>query len=174
MKNEEIVGTITLRRFQKEEYPQVALLCNDQTIFDNVRDAFPFPYTEQNAMDFIEFVGKEEPQMTFAVEYAGTLVGCVGLIPQSDVHRLGAELGYWTGKAYRGQGITTEAVKLLCQYAFGELKLIRLFSHVFSFNTASCRVLEKAGFQLEAICRKAIVKNGKISDEHRYVLIRED
>jgi RimJ/RimL family protein N-acetyltransferase len=42
----------------------------------------------------------------------------------------------------------------------------------FSYNTASCRVLEKAGFQYEGLLRKNAFKNGKIVDMKMYALIR--
>lgn len=62
-------------------------------------------------------------------------------------------------------------MNLICEYGFRELDVIKIFSGVFSFNTASQRVLEKCGFTLEAVLKAAVIKNGKICDEYRYARI---
>jgi RimJ/RimL family protein N-acetyltransferase len=59
-------------------------------------------------------------------------------------------------------------VNLICDYGFRELGVIKIYSGVFSFNTASQRVLEKCGFEREAVLKNAVIKNGKIWDEIRY------
>lgn len=41
-------------------------------------------------------------------------------------------------------------------------------------NTASCRVLEKAGFKLEGVLRQNAVKNGMARDMRLYSLVRGD
>ena len=87
---------------------------------------------------------------------------------QVDVYRKSAEIGYWIGEPYWGKGIATEAAKLITAYGFEQLELLKIFSAVFDFNKASQRVLEKAGYKLEAIIEKAICKNHKLCDEYRY------
>jgi ribosomal-protein-alanine N-acetyltransferase len=52
--------------------------------------------------------------------------------------------------------------------------LTRIYAHVFEFNVASMRVLEKAGFLCEGRLRKAVIKNGQVLDELMYARIRED
>ena len=66
----------------------------------------------------------------------------------------------------------TEAVKLITEYAFANLDLIRLQAGVLGKNPASMRVLEKAGYQKEGISRNAIVKNGEVLDEHIYAILK--
>ena len=67
----------------------------------------------------------------------------------------------------------TEAVKQICEYVFGKSDIIRIYAEPFAYNVASCRVLEKAGFQCEGVLRKNAVKNGKIVDMKMYSLIKE-
>lgn len=107
------------------------------------------------------------------VEYEGALAGVVGLVPQTDVYRISAEIGYWLGESFWGKGIMTEAVKRMVDYGFNHLNLVRIFTGVFDFNKGSQRVLEKAGFQLECIFRKALIKNGVVCDEYRFAVINE-
>lgn len=146
-------------------------LANNKKIWDNVRDAFGHPYSEKNAEEFIERQAQSETEKVFAIDYNGELCGLAGLILQKDIYRKSAEIGYWVGEPFWGLGIATKAVKLITQYAFGELHLIRIFAGAFEYNVGSMRVLEKNGFQKEGIAKKAIFKNGKSWDEHRYALL---
>jgi RimJ/RimL family protein N-acetyltransferase len=94
-------------------------------------------------------------------------------VPQTDIYRLGAEIGYWIGEPYWGQGIATKAVELVTEYGFNRLGLERIYSGVFDFNKASQKVLEKSGFTLEGIFKKSVIKNGRIINEYRYAKIKE-
>ncbi len=165
-------GQIRLRGFSNLDRTRLATLCNSKKIWDNVRDLMPYPYSEQDAIEFITRCQKENPPGTFAIEYEGALAGCVGLVLQSDVYKLTAEIGYWIGEPYWGQGIATKAVELMTDYGFSQLGLVRIYSGVFDFNKASQRVLEKSGFKLEGIFEKSFIKNGKIGDEYRYAKLK--
>lgn len=164
---------IRLRRLTLTDKKVIAKLCNNKKIWNNLTDRIPFPYLEKDAEEFIHITLKEVPQHTFGIIYKGDLVGVIGLIRQKDVYRLSAELGYWIGEPYWGLGIATQAVRLIKDYAFERLGLIRLFSAVFDFNKASQRVLEKAGFKLDCILEKAVIKNEVICDEYRYSIIKK-
>lgn len=149
------------------------MLCNNKKLWDNLRDIMPYPYHKKDAEIFVNQVcAKENPQQTFAIQYKDNLVGCIGLVKQTDVYRLNGEIGYWIGEHYWNKGIATEAIKLACYYGFEYLDLIRVYASVFDFNIASKKALEKAGFTLEAVFEKAVIKNGKIYDEHRYALLK--
>jgi RimJ/RimL family protein N-acetyltransferase len=99
-------------------------------------------------------------------------MGVIGLEPREDVYRKTALLGYWISEELWGKGIMTEAVKLITDYAFTHLDLIRIQAGVLSKNPASMRVLEKAGYQKEGISRNAIIKNGEVLDEHVYAILK--
>lgn len=164
---------LTLREFRDTDAGQLAALCNNKKIWDNVRDYLPFPYSESNANEFIRCCQGENPRTTFAIAYNGQFAGTIGLVPQLDVYRLTAEIGYWLGEPFWGKGITTRAVKLMVDYGFNTLKLVRIFTGVFGFNKASQRVLEKAGFTLECIAEKAVFKNNTIVSEYRYAILND-
>jgi RimJ/RimL family protein N-acetyltransferase len=68
--------------------------------------------------------------------------------------------------------LATEALGLLTDYAFEKFGLARLHAGVFDWNPASARVLEKAGYSLEARMRRAIIKEGQILDRLNYVMVR--
>jgi len=151
----------------------MAEIANNEKVAANLRDAFPSPYTLEDARKFISMCLRQVPYQIFAIEYEGEYVGNIGLHRQDDVYRRTAELGYFIGEPYWHKGITPRAVNLICEYGFRELDIIKIFSGVFSFNTASQRVLEKCGFTLEAVLKSAVIKNGKICDEYRYARFKD-
>jgi [ribosomal protein S5]-alanine N-acetyltransferase len=164
-------GDVMLRSFCKRDRTILAKLVNNRKIWDNLRDIIPFPYTEEDASAFIRSCKNENLQQTFAIVYQDEFAGCIGLVIQKDIYRLSAEIGYWIGEPYWGNGIALKAVNLITEYGFNELKLVRIYSGVFDFNKASQRVMEKAGYKLEAIFERSVIKNGIICDEYRYAKI---
>ena len=80
-------------------------------------------------------------------------------------HEHQATIGYCLSKKFRGKGITTKAVKLVTDYAFKKYKLKRIEGWCRTFNKASARVLEKAGYKLEGILRKNKFKDGEYLDD---------
>jgi RimJ/RimL family protein N-acetyltransferase len=159
---------IKLQRLEMSDVPRLALIANNMNISDNLRDIFPHPYSEKDAESFIRKTLEENPERTFGIHFNNALCCVTGLVPQEDVYRISAELGYWVGEEFWGRGIATEAVRLITAYGFQELELMRIYSGVFEMNPASMRVLEKNGFQKDCIFKKSIIKNNVIMDEHRY------
>ena len=68
----------------------------------------------------------------------------------------------------------TSVVRAVTGYGFETFGLIRIYAQVFAWNPASCRVLEKAGYQLEGRLRRAVVKDGHVLDQLMYAAVRED
>jgi ribosomal-protein-alanine N-acetyltransferase len=166
-------GHIKLRPLRYGDKEALAKLANNKKIWKNLRDMFPHPYSIEDAEKFIDSIKLQEPQVTFAIVYKHQFAGVIGMTLQPDVYRKTAEIGYWIGEPFWNKEITTIALSLATSYSFEELKLIRLYAGVFSFNDASKRVLEKCGYKLEGISRNAVFKNNKIVDEHRYAKLNE-
>jgi len=159
---------LELRPLLPEDSRSLAKIANNKNISDKLRDLFPYPYTEEDAKKFINTSLQKQPSCTFAIDFRQELCGVIGLVPQQDVYRISAELGYWIGEEYWGQGIATEAVRLISEYGFQKLGLLRVYSGVYESNKASMRVLEKNGFLKDCVFKKAIIKNDIIMNEHRY------
>jgi RimJ/RimL family protein N-acetyltransferase len=100
-------------------------------------------------------------------------VGGIGLHPREDVERFSAEIGYWLGETFWGRGIATAAVQTLSQHVLRTTEIFRIYAHVYASNLASMRVLEKAGFEREAILRRSAVKNGVVIDRAVYTIMRD-
>lgn len=162
------LATCTLRPLVPGDAPSIARHADDRRVSRNLRDRFPFPYAEQDALDFIAFLELDEQQVQFGIEVDGAIVGGVGLGRQDDVERHAAELGYWLGAAYWGRGIMPEAVRAVTEHAHRDLGILRVFAKVYEGNVQSERVLEKAGFRREARLQAAIMKDGRILDAHLF------
>ncbi len=163
---------VRLRPLRYSDREQIAKLANNRKIWNNLRDMLPHPYTLEDADKFLDMVKKQEPLVSFAIEYKYAFAGVIGMVPGVDVYRKGSEIGYWLGEPFWGKGIATKAVKLATKYAFEELKFERLHAGVFETNDASKRVLEKCGYTLECITKKAIFKNNKLMAEYKYVIFK--
>ena len=166
---------VNLRDWTIEDAPDLTAAINNKKVLDNLRDGIPHPYTEKDAEAFINatLAAEKDSQYAFAVTYDGKVVGSIGVFRQGNIHRLTAELGYYIAEPYWGKGIMAEAVRQMCEYVFDHTDIIRIFAEPFAFNQASCRVLEKAGFQLEGILRQNAVKNGQLLDMKMYAILRD-
>jgi RimJ/RimL family protein N-acetyltransferase len=163
-----------LREWQLSDVASLAENANNIRVWNNVRDCFPHPYTEEDGKQFIGMVlGKPRPATDMAIVIDGKAVGGIGIVLKTDVERIGAEIGYWLGENCWNRGIMTEAVKetVSCVFLhFPELK--KIYAPVFSFNIASQRVLQKAAFEREGILKQAAIKNGKVTDLHYYSILK--
>ena len=166
---------VRLRVWTLADAPALAKLINNKKVQDNLRDGLPFPYGEEDAKVFLSAMLASDPDqnMAFAIEADGELIGSISATRCANIHFRTAELGYYLGEPYWGRGFATEAVRQICDYIYRNTDIIRIFAEPFAYNTASCRVLEKAGFQLEGLLRSNAVKNGCILDMKMYARIRE-
>ena len=160
-----------VRSWRMGDADALARHANNEKIWLNLRDAFPHPYTPHDAREFIKSLRHRTPETTFAIAVNGEAAGSIGFVLRHDVERVSAEIGYWLSEAFWGRGIVTEALMAVTQYAITTHNLTRIYALPFASNTASCRVLEKAGYTLEARLRRSAIKNGVITDQFQYAFV---
>jgi RimJ/RimL family protein N-acetyltransferase len=165
------LGIARLRKLTLADAVSLARHANDRAIWKNLRDAFPSPYSVADAEQYL-LRTEASGALIRGLEVDGEAVGAIGVHPRTDVYRHGAELGYWLGRAFHGRGIVTRAVAAMVELAFEQPQLERLEAGVFGWNLASMRVLEKNGFALEAVMRRAVFKDGQTTDQHLYVRLK--
>ncbi|RBL90401.1 GNAT family N-acetyltransferase [Chitinophaga flava] len=168
------MNEIKLRKLTATDNTELARMANNKLIWNNLRDRFPHPYSLEDADFFINLVKDEEPCYNFAIEYNGKLAGVITLMPQEDVYRRNAEIGYWIGQEFWGKQIMTQAIALITDYGFKSLQLKRIFTGIFEYNPASMRALEKNGYEKEGIAQQSIYKNGQYWNEHKYAKLNPD
>ena len=161
-----------LRRFLYGDVISLAKHGDNYEIAKNLRDSFPQPYTVEHARAWVQHVKEHEAKTRFAIDYRGEAIGEIGFVVQLDVHRFGAEIGFWLSQEHWGKGVMYGALTYVCQYAFDEMELVRIYADVKAQNLGSCRVLEKCGFKLEGTFKKHIYKEGQFVDQLVYALVR--
>ena len=162
-----------IRSFRPEDAEALARYANNRQVWLNVRDAFPHPYRLADAVAWIRMAARQFPEVSFAIADPQEVIGTIGLGLQTDVNYRSAEIGYWLGEPFWGQGIATAALGAFTEYAFAHYDLIRLFAYVYEWNPASERVLAKAGYACEGRMRKSATKDGKTVDQLLYAKVRE-
>lgn len=165
-----------LEKWKLSDAADLTSIISNKKIQDNLRDGLPYPYTQQDGIDYISFLlsSNENDTFAFAITVEGKIVGSIAAFRQENVHRRTAELGYYLAEEYWGKGIMPEAVKQICDYIFSNSDILGIYAEPFAYNTASCRVLEKAGFQYEGTLRNNAIKNGKILDMKMYSRLKSD
>lgn len=167
------LATCTVRSWERRDRDAIVRHANNRNVSINLRDRFPYPYTINDARTWLDIVVGVKPETNFAIAVAGEAVGGIGFTLQPDVGHRSAEIGYWLGEEFWGRGITTDALRAVTDYAFAKFDLCRIFAHVFEWNGASARVLEKAGYTFEGRLRKSVTKNGQTIDQLMYAVIRD-
>jgi [ribosomal protein S5]-alanine N-acetyltransferase len=160
-----------VRSWRGDDLASLVTHADNRNVWLNLRDRFPHPYTKRDAREFLRAMEVQRPETAFAIAVDGKAVGGIGFVMLSDVERVSAEIGYWLGEPYWGRGIATEALVAVTRYAVDTFKLTRIFAVPFAWNEASCRVLEKAGYVLEARLRRSAIKDGRITDQMQYAFI---
>ncbi len=182
-----------LREARDDDVPSLARYANNRAVWINLRDGFPHPYALDDAKRFVAMIRDHQPPTILVIESEGCCdgtadsrglpqfragdreaIGAIGLTLHRDVERVSAELGYWIAEPFWGRGITTAAVRAMVTYAFETFPLTRVYALPYAANVPSARVLEKAGFRLEARMRRAVIKDGRVQDQLMYAITDEE
>jgi [ribosomal protein S5]-alanine N-acetyltransferase len=165
--------SFSLRPWNINDLNDLITAGNNTAIAANMTNKFPHPYTEEAGRKFLDFATTSTTSFIFAIEVDGKAVGSIGLHAQSDIHCKNMELGYWLAETHWGKGIVTGAIREIVGYGFANFDITRIFARPFGTNKASQKVLEKAGFKLEAKFEKSLFKNGEFLDEMVYGIRKE-
>lgn len=165
--------SFNLRTLEVTDKLSLAKYANNYKIWRNLKDGFPYPYSIQDAEEYILINKMDSPAKNLCIDYNGECIGIVGFTTQSDIYKKTVVFGYWLGEPFWGKGIMTIAVQKAIEYIFKNFDIERIHTGVMEHNTASMRVLEKAGFKFECKFEKSIFKDEKLWDEFRYSLLRE-
>ncbi len=155
---------LKLRAPAHGDAPAIVALAGDRRVAENTA-RIPHPYSAADAKAIIAASNQKGGETVFAIELDGALIGMCGLDPRPD----GAELGYWLGVRFWGQGLATEAARAVIDYGFATLGHEVLSSGARVSNPASRRVLEKCGFQWTGVqlCRIRAINSAAPIDRFR-------
>lgn len=167
---------LTLRPFAIADGPQVQALAGAREVAEMTL-LIPHPYPEGAAEEWIASHSADASRGTgyvFAVveTRSGALMGAIGLTC-SPVHNR-AEVGYWLGVPFWGNGYCTEATKAVLKFGFESLSLNRIYACHFGNNPASGKVMQKAGMRYEGLLRSHHYKWGNYVDSVCYGITAAD
>lgn len=98
-------------------------------------------------------------------------VGTIGFFDLDNENKNG-EIGFWVAKIYWNKGYMTEAIKIMTNYIFKELKYHRIFAHFHELNKAVSRIMGKAGYEKEGELKEALKsKEGKYYNDIIYGIV---
>lgn len=168
---------VTLRQMTRRDAEDFWQLANDRQVV-RFLISLPYPYT---LADGYAFIRRTHRQIRKGTDFAfgivahetGTVVGGVGF-HQYDKKNRRIEIGYWLGRPYWRKGYVSEAVRLACDWAFRELKVVRIQARVAAKNQASAKLLLKVGFTHEGTWRMAERLRSGWTDMHWFGLLRKE
>ena len=138
------------------------------------------PHTSvENSLEIIRTVFAAPETYAVVLKKTGEPIGCCGIMFANSLHSAEmksdeAEIGYWIGKPYWGQGLIPEAVKALLARSFGELGLNTVWCGYYDGNEKSRRVCEKCGFKYHHTDNDIISPLGEKRTEHFHNMTKED
>ena len=162
-----------LRPFTMDDAVVLNTLVNHQSIakYTTIRLPWSLEFS-QWWIGFINTAAQKRPitEIHFAItNHEEQFMGAIGII-NIDGHK--GEIGYWIADLYSSQGVMTEAVSEVVNYAFTKMPLYRIFAPVLTYNYGSKKVLEKNGFQLEGTSIKHFKKNNRFENAWIYAKVR--
>ena len=159
---------ILLREYAASDLDRLVQLANNENVSRYLVSTFPYPYTRADAEWWIGTGSKQNGAITRVIEYQGLLAGSVGITPQSGWRDHLGEIGYWVAEDFWGQGVATAALRQMTEYAFDSRGFRKLYAPVLAPNIASMKVLEKCGYEREAILKNDVQKGGSYFDIHQF------
>lgn len=142
----------------------------------------PYPYTMKDAKIWFKKSQKrikERPRtnynFTIKLKSENKIIGAISA-KSIDKYNGTAVLGYWLGEKYWKQGIMSEAMSKMLDFAFNKIKIRRLEANIFTENKASYKLLEKFGFRREGLRKEAsrAKATGKLMDDYIYAMLRKE
>jgi [ribosomal protein S5]-alanine N-acetyltransferase len=169
-----LAGTrCVLRELRAADAPSLQRHADDEAVWRNLFEGFPRPYTLADAQAWCGGGWRERVPFAWGIAVADEVVGCISVRPDAGWLRCNAEVGYWIGRAFWRQGITSGALRLVTDWAWRSLpEVTRLYAPIFAWNEGSQAVARAAGYALEARMPQSAIKAGRVIDRVQYALYR--
>lgn len=167
MKSSYIQGdTIYLRRLAEEDVTEDYVnWMNDPDINQYLESRF-YVHTIDSVKSYVRsLINNENYQFGIFLKDTDEHIGNIKIGNINSYHRFG-DIGFIIGnKKYWGRGIATEAVRLVTDFAFKELKLHKLWGGLYAPNIGSLRTFQKNGYEQEGIKKSHYLFNGVFVDD---------
>ncbi|MCY3946139.1 MAG: GNAT family N-acetyltransferase [Anaerolineaceae bacterium] len=166
---------LILRPLQADDAPAITRYAGDRRIAAG-KLSIPHPLPQDWARRYIDYhrqaiAAREDYCLALTRRPDPQLIGIINLYPQTAN---GAQVGFWTGLPFWGQGYMSEALRAVLRFAFQDLALPRVHASHFGSNPASGRVMQKAGMRREGCLRQHLLKDGVPQDLVCHGMLRAD
>jgi RimJ/RimL family protein N-acetyltransferase len=169
-------GAVYLRAAERDDIPLFVKWFNDYGTSRTLSNRSPMsvPMEEQWFEHAVANQGKNGYHFVGCLLDDDRPIGTIGLF-DLDLNNGNAGLGISIGAAAdRGRGLGTDMLKALLGFAFGSLRLERVWLDVYDFNPGARRVYQRVGFIDEGVLRHAIFREGEYRDLYRMAILREE
>lgn len=128
------------------------------------------PDTEERFLMVLERASVTYVPSVLVLEESGAIVGAMNLSEVCRGNFLNAYLGYYAFQPYAGRGHMARGLRLVLDFAFGDLALHRVEANVQPGNARSIRLLHAAGFEREGFSKGFLYIDGEWRDHERWAM----
>ncbi len=167
---------LLLSSLTANDIPAIVKYANNKKIADNTLN-IPYPYSEKAAIFWLNLANegfKNGSNLIFGIKLKQDqeFIGGMGLTIHSAFKR--AEIGYWLGEPFWGNGYTTEAAKAVINYAFTQLGLNKITSSHYAKNPNSGRVMVNCGMNKEGVLIEHVLKQNEFQTLEVYGITKSE
>lgn len=163
---------ISIRKFESKDIPKKQnglIILRITNIFN-----YDIPLKIEKTEKWFENNKDRTDRFDAVIEADGVPCGTIGLL-SIDQKNKKAEYYIAMGEiSLKGKGVSTNASKLLLEYAFNVLKLNRVYLFTEKENLIAQKLFEKVGFIREGLIREDIISRGKYVDRYIYGICKKD
>ncbi len=156
---------IILRAIEVEDLELIREMINDPEI-EHMTGGGGLPVSKYQQENWFKSLENRNNEVRLMIETEDC--GTIGMVMLTDIDYKNSTAQFHskiaTSKNIRGKGYGTKATNALVEYAFNQLNLNCIYSHIIEYNIASQRVKEKCGFKKDGVLRKRVYKDGKYHD----------
>ena len=163
---------VTLRPVRPDDVERLWAWRVDLATWGDQTDEAPFPMTLEAYRRWRDEAA-QKPNVEFAVEVGGELVGRGGLFAFDELAR-NAEVGLGFGPDHRGKGYGRETLRLLLEFGFRRRNLHRIWLECTATNERAIRAYRAAGFVEEGRLREQAWVDGRYVDMVRMAVLRSE
>ena len=167
---------VVLRALEPTDLDFLYKLENDESVWEISNTSTPYSrYILQQYLDSSDQDIYSVKQLRLVITLASNnrSIGFVDLFDFDPKHlRVGLGIVIFE-EADRGKGFASQAIEMICRYAFTHLNMHQLYANITGDNTRSIELFKKVGFLRSGIKKDWIYSEGKFKDEHLFQLTKD-
>jgi RimJ/RimL family protein N-acetyltransferase len=167
---------VYLRPSERADVPTFVRWFGDARVTETLKPRAPMSLASEERWieSAIERHGRDQYHFVICLQVDDRAIGVIGL-HDIEWHNGSAEVGIAIGEpALWDQGLGTEAMGVLLDFGFGELRLERIELLVYAFNPRARRSYLKLGFAHEGTLRRALYRHGAFHDVDLMAILRDE